>query len=130
MRQQKRTTDQAAGFLAVLAREVTGTVLVADADHAVEVLWSSKALGYRPREPRPGETWRDLLSARLFAQARAELLEATEGQPFRLDAPDGPLFVLDALWRFADYSGEELTAPAGVPNRDRPSWRRRQTRAA
>ncbi len=52
--------------------------------------------------------------ARDYRPAEAELLERTKGQPFRLEGPDGPLFIASALWRFS--GGRELEAG------EMPAW--------
>ena len=44
--------------------------------------------------------------ARDYYPAEAELLERTAGQPFRLERPDGPLFIASALWEFS--GGREI----------------------
>ena len=44
--------------------------------------------------------------ARDYQPAEAELLERTIGQPFRLEGPNGALFIASALWDFS--GGREL----------------------
>ena len=46
----------------------------------------------------------------------AEIDAHTRGLPFRLDGPEGPVFVFLPLWRFAGRSGVDLG-----PN-DEPTW--------
>ena len=47
------------------------------------------------------DSWKlDRLATDYF-RAEAELLERTEGQPFRLERLRGPLFIESELWRFS-----------------------------
>lgn len=127
MREGMKSSKAAEAFVALLGRRIKAedpTEIIGTADYAVEVLWSGKALGHKPgRDALPGESWRDQLDPRLFAQARRELLRATEGQPFRIDTDAGPLFALVALWEFAGRSGEEFHDELAPSRRERPKWR-------
>ncbi len=49
---------------------------------------------------------------RRYRPAEAELLTRTKGQPFRLEGPNGPLFVASALW---DFSGGRELADGEAP---------------
>jgi len=66
----------------------------------------------------------------LLAQAMREIDERTVGQPFRLEGPRGPLFVLIPLWRFAGCSGPMMGPGDGPKIVERPTWPRAARRAA
>jgi hypothetical protein len=95
-------------FVETMAREVCGSgrASIVDLNSAVELLYAPCPKG----EARKA--------------AMREIDEQTQGQPFRLDTPKGPLFSEFPLWYFAgrsgithcDCAGEKCTEP------DRPVW--------
>ena len=65
--------------------------------------------------------------------ARREIDEQTQGQPFRMETPTGPLFLEFPLWYFAGRSGAtHCDCPDGraCTEPDRPVWPRTARTAA
>ena len=94
--------------LAMIAREkkrgtLLGGVMLRDLEGAVDILWSGVVRG-RPRRA-----------------AMAEVERNTRGLEFRLDTPNGPLFVEEALWRYAGKpSGDIADGAKNAP--EQPVW--------
>jgi hypothetical protein len=97
-----QTEPRSDSFVALLLEEArrSGQELVLDIPAAVEWVFGLA----NPDAPhiREGCDSATLArAAREYHRAEAEILEHTAGQPFRLDTPDGPLFLAKALDRYA-----------------------------
>ena len=100
---------QAETFAEAIVQAVAASlgVVVIDLEEAAGQLWTDEAVWKR--------------GGRALREAMAEVDERTKGQAFRLDGPDGPLFLDLPLWRFAGKSGLDHDAGRG-PRKPRPSW--------
>ena len=100
---------------------------VVDLEGALKTVWWSGALVYTRRigEDGEGRARKTLVRRDRYHTAVAELLEATKGQPFRIDTEAGPLFVQGCLWRFAGQSGGCFEGDADCPWKPKtppPAW--------
>jgi hypothetical protein len=90
-------------------------IVVADTEPAAGLICTLRAAVFH--------LWRTRLKGRELEQAMREVDQRTQALPFRVETPQGPLFALQALWRFAGRPGiscwDELQSGARL---DRPSW--------
>ena len=89
-----------------------GQDIVLDTPAAVEWVYGAMHPEDEDLQDLPSATLEHVASK--YWPAEAELLERTKGQPFRLEGPDGPLFIASALWEFS--GGRELK------NGESPAW--------
>jgi hypothetical protein len=105
-------------FFHVLMRESRssgGREEVATLEGAAEFLYEA--------EPRRPGTKGSRRRRAILREGMAEIDKVTVGQPFRLETPKGPLFVLLPLWRFAGCSGPYMGPGNGLKcGPSRPTW--------
>lgn len=119
-----KSRRDAPAFVEMLSRIVacgtTTAELVVGLDDAVERLYDGKLPRRHYTEDHKSGCGCSFFTKTFMRKARREILERTEGQPFRIDTTNGPIFAERALWYFAGCSGSYESGPEGP--KERPTW--------
>jgi hypothetical protein len=109
-------------MLAGTVRKSGGSGIVVELSEAVELLFDGKLPRRHYTERHRGPCGCEVYTRTFVEKASREIKRRTEGQAFRVDTPQGPIFVAEPLWYFAGCSGPVNSPPSGARSKAVPTW--------